>query len=770
MKIKGLDSFSKLELRFIIFIFALSLGLRFCYLSIMSQSPFFTHPSVDALYHDVWAQAIASGEILGDKIFFRAPLYPYWLGAIYTIFGHNYFIPCLVQHTVGAFVVLIVYFLSRRVFNKSTAVIASLFISCYGVIIYFENKLLFDSLLVFLSLSFVAILYWTKISPSKYRWFLTGLILGLVCITRPIFLPYIFIIIVYQLIVYLRFLGIRTTLMFIFAFCIGVSILILPVTLRNYFVGNDFVLIASQGGINFYIGNNPSANGYSSFVPEVGGETWENREVEFIAKKEIGLSAKPSDISNYWYSRGWKFIRSQPKEFLQLTFKKMYLFWNKLEIPNNQSFYSSWLYSSFLRWLPFGFWLIGPLGLLGMFIAWQSNRGRFMVVVVLFYMFIVILFFVCDRFRLPVVPLLCIFSGYAIVCIYEKIKFNLYKSVFIYGIAFILLTALSNSNIYNLNVDNEARDLFCLGNVKLGDEHYDEAIKYYKQSLSTHSVEPYVFLNWGVALLLSGKTDEAIQKFRDELKWYPHSYRAYTNLAYAFHLKGELDSIILFGNRAIQEKPYVPYSYALVAQGYLRLNDFTAAESTLAKGANICGRDFTFGEYLLAGIHLKQNKIQLAETEYREALDDLVLETQPCCEPEFNYSLENKIGESPKILCAKLHYGLGFVFILRNNLDSALTYFSKSVLIDRDYADAWADLAITYHKLNLLAEADSAFLQAVKLEPNNYRYLYSYGLLLGAMKRYLEAQNLFERTLQINPNYLPAREILNRMKKERNSK
>src|SRR5689334_17382709 len=42
----------------------------------------------DARAYDAWAWRIASGDWLGDEVFYQAPLYPYFLGAIYRFAGH----------------------------------------------------------------------------------------------------------------------------------------------------------------------------------------------------------------------------------------------------------------------------------------------------------------------------------------------------------------------------------------------------------------------------------------------------------------------------------------------------------------------------------------------------------------------------------------------------------------------------------------------------------------------------------------------------------
>ena len=45
-------------------------------------------------------------------------------------------------------------------------------------------------------------------------------------------------------------------------FALGIILVISPVTIRNWVVGRDLVLLTSQAGQNFYIGNNPRASGF----------------------------------------------------------------------------------------------------------------------------------------------------------------------------------------------------------------------------------------------------------------------------------------------------------------------------------------------------------------------------------------------------------------------------------------------------------------------------------------------------------------------------
>ena len=64
---------------FIALIFSLALILRLINIFIIDDNPYFENPIMDELYHDQWAQKIASGDLLSRTPFYRAPAYIfYW--------------------------------------------------------------------------------------------------------------------------------------------------------------------------------------------------------------------------------------------------------------------------------------------------------------------------------------------------------------------------------------------------------------------------------------------------------------------------------------------------------------------------------------------------------------------------------------------------------------------------------------------------------------------------------------------------------------------
>jgi hypothetical protein len=190
-------------------------------------------------------------------------------------------------------------------------------------------------------------------------------------------------------------------------FAAGLVLPILPVTLHNALVGHDFVPIASQGGVNFYIGNNPVADGYTAIVPGTRATWWGGHDAAVaIAEHARGRALRASEVSRYWTAEGLAFLRADPAAALRLYVRKLYLFWWGAEISNNEHIYFLRRYSLPMQatlWhagLYFPFGLVGPLALLGMGLAWVRLRARVvpLVAFVALYMISVVLFFVCARY------------------------------------------------------------------------------------------------------------------------------------------------------------------------------------------------------------------------------------------------------------------------------------------------------------------------------------------------------------------------------------
>ncbi|MFQ5411139.1 MAG: ArnT family glycosyltransferase, partial [Phycisphaerae bacterium] len=232
-------------------VFRVAVIIRVVYVLQMRDNPHFTNPILDGEVHDNWARAILAGERFFDGAYFKAPLYPWLLAFVYKIFGPGYLVPRLVQSVMGAASCCLLFLVGREAFGRIVGAVAGLAAATFWVMVYFDGELLLEPLSIFLNLLAMWLILRAARSDGIGGWLLSGLVLGLSAITRPNVLVFMPLVALWILFVHRkRFMTGLTRAAFFGAACL---VPILPITIRNYVVGDDFVLIASQGGPNFYI-------------------------------------------------------------------------------------------------------------------------------------------------------------------------------------------------------------------------------------------------------------------------------------------------------------------------------------------------------------------------------------------------------------------------------------------------------------------------------------------------------------------------------------
>ena len=88
--------------------------------------------------YDEWARRIAEGEWLGTDVFYQAPLYPYFLGAIYALLGRDLFVVRVCQAIVGALSCATLSMAAERLFSRRAGLIAGLGLALYAPAIFFD--------------------------------------------------------------------------------------------------------------------------------------------------------------------------------------------------------------------------------------------------------------------------------------------------------------------------------------------------------------------------------------------------------------------------------------------------------------------------------------------------------------------------------------------------------------------------------------------------------------------------------------------------------
>jgi len=213
-------------------IFLLALTVRLIYLWQIRSSPFFDMPVADAGWHDSWARSLLQQHWTYGQVFFRAPLYPYFLAAVYALLGQGYLMARVAQAVLGSLSCLLVYALAGRLFSRSVALAAGVAASLYGMLIFFDAELLIVVLIVFLDLMMLWLFIGRDDRPGWIRPLLAGLVLGLSITARPnivLFLPALFFWIWWK-----RGRRDRSALFQeIVLICLMIAVVILPVALHN---------------------------------------------------------------------------------------------------------------------------------------------------------------------------------------------------------------------------------------------------------------------------------------------------------------------------------------------------------------------------------------------------------------------------------------------------------------------------------------------------------------------------------------------------------
>jgi tetratricopeptide (TPR) repeat protein len=406
----------KRKIAWILAIFGAAFLLRLLYLIDFSTTPLATHLILDPrLYNDL-AKEILGGNLLAGEVFFKAPLYPYFLAAIYAVFGTSLFVARFIQLILGSFTCVLVYLLAQRFYSNKIAVTAGFIAAAYGPLIMFDAEILIPSLIIFLDLISIYLLFKYEDSGKLWQLALSALVLGLSSLARPnilVLLPGI----LFWLIRYskqARKRWKRDTLVYIG----GVALMLMVLVGRNYAASDKLILFGNYGGYNFLIGNNAQSDGRTAVLPGASPEIKQGYEdAVVIANHLSGRVLSEGELGWFWFRLGLEFVTKNPGKWLWLEVKKLVYLTSGFEIPNNRHIYyfaNNSPVLKFLLWdklISFPFGVLLPFALVAA-IAGIIKREQFILTFfVVAYALTILVFFVTGRFRLPLTPVLIIWGA-----------------------------------------------------------------------------------------------------------------------------------------------------------------------------------------------------------------------------------------------------------------------------------------------------------------------------------------------------------------------
>ncbi len=381
-------------------------------------NPDFFEPQMDALFHVEWARAIADGREHLDGPFFRAPLYPLFLAGVFKLLGDGLLLPRLVQVAIGVGTCGLAFLAARQVASTRTALLAALLCALCPMLAYFETELLLPVLECFFGTLGLWAALRARTMPSAGRLLTAGLALGLACIVRPNFL-----VVAIGLACWLTATAHGARWRVAALYLVGVLLPIAPVALVNVREG-DFALVATQGGVNLWIGNNPQSDGSTAIVPGTRPDWWGGFE-DSIAQAEAaeGRKLAPTEVSGHYTRATLAWWSAEPLAALRLMAWKTRLLLLDHELGNNQddAYYLA-TYTPILSWLPARFGVLLPLAVVGLWALRRRPGSSALLLVLCAYAATIVLFFVCARFRAPLLPWLAIAAAAGLVQLVESLR------------------------------------------------------------------------------------------------------------------------------------------------------------------------------------------------------------------------------------------------------------------------------------------------------------------------------------------------------------
>ncbi|HMB67737.1 MAG TPA: tetratricopeptide repeat protein [bacterium] len=419
---------------------------RAIYFHQLRATPAFLQPVLDASAHLEWARGLLAGTWPPPEAFFRAPGYVVFLAAELAVLGDDPVRVAEFQCVLGAITAVLTAAVARRFFGTASAWAAGLGAALYPTFAFFDAQLLTPVLEIPLVLGAVLAAPGAGARPARPRTVAAGLLWSVAVVVRP------------PLLLAAAVLPVtiaggegRRRRDWKSAILAAAAIVSLPLVLtaRNAAVG-DPVFLASQGGLNLYLGNNSRADGMAATFPDdpaaLGYRMMES--ARSLAERAEGRSLGSADVSAYWTERTLDDVVGDPGRWIALELRKAALFWGAREIPNNHDPVLFAETVPVLRLPGWGLW--APLGLVGLIVAWRRPGAKVLAGVVLAVLVGCVGFFVCARFRLPAAPFLIAAGGGAVATAVGAVARRRWPPVAGIATAVVLLALLVRANPYGI--------------------------------------------------------------------------------------------------------------------------------------------------------------------------------------------------------------------------------------------------------------------------------------------------------------------------------
>jgi len=390
-----------------------ALALRVAVFAACRDWILFRVPVLDAGFYHETAQGLLDGTWPGSEPFFMGPLYSYLLAGLYALLGAEVVVARGFQMALGLGTVALTGIAGRRAFGSGAGLAAASLVALHGPLLFYEQIPLMTTALVFGTALLLERTLAIRARPSMARVASAGIVLGALVALRGtaiLFLPAMVLVTGIA-----PWRGRNAVLALASA-----AVVVAPFTIHNLRAGSPALTTTSLGW-NLFIGNHAGATGM--FAYPNGWRAESDVTGRGFASEQAGRALDADETHRYWLGRALDDVRNAPARWMGLELRKLGLVLQAAEIPQNESVRFFQLQVPVARVAVSGWWLLLPLFVAGVLVA-GGRRGELLRIATFAVVPLVtcVAFFVTARYRLPMVPVLAIGGGLALVRLVAAVR------------------------------------------------------------------------------------------------------------------------------------------------------------------------------------------------------------------------------------------------------------------------------------------------------------------------------------------------------------
>jgi len=371
-------------------LFAFSLVVRLLVLAI------FPAPALDdsARIYLAAAHLLMDGKGFGDPSFpfYNPPLYSVFIAMCLSMFGDDQVSVKIVQTFADSLTIVLVYFIMREIFDIETGLLSAGILCLYPYSIYLTTSIASEPLFTLFLSGFVLSTLYSVRSDQVWYYCASGVLVGLATLIRATtqFVPLLFLV----MLLLVRERG-RELLFCYTAFFLSFALVVLPWTIRNYVVLDDFIPVGTSGGVVMLQGS-------SEKFLTIDGKP------DMLRAYSPLEGNKPSQNDRFFMraalERNKIHLQTDPIGFVAFMARKFFRLWYATESGSNHNII---LFSQIPVYI---------FALAGLVLAWMKNKSLAWIPLCAIVYFAVLHWLSLPLFRymMPIMPYVIGFGAFAI--------------------------------------------------------------------------------------------------------------------------------------------------------------------------------------------------------------------------------------------------------------------------------------------------------------------------------------------------------------------